>query len=121
MSPAVDPAIFLSAFLRMVRRLHGTVAAQTAWLEGLQQQALIGTATTTGEQLANLQDFSASGVSAEGSSTQWLREMSAAEIAALCEIALQRIESDAANGGAGSTPGSNTRGIDFSGQSCVMG
>jgi hypothetical protein len=72
-----DPTLLLSAFLRMVRRLHGTVALQVAWLGALQQQALIGSASGIADCLANLQDFSASGVAAESSSkpTMPLEEM----------------------------------------------
>lgn len=116
-----NPELLIAAFIRMVRKLFGTVAAQTEWLEALQQQALIGSATGVADVLANLQDFSAATVASEGSSTQWLREIPAHLIAQLCESALQRIAADEAAGGDGLAPSGNVRGIDFSRTPCVMG
>lgn len=95
-----NPQLLLAAFVRMTRGLYTTAAEQIAWLAALQQQALIGSATGVADVLANLQDYSATGVANEGASTQWLREYSAGTIAQLCEAALQLIEAD------GDTPGS---------------
>lgn len=86
--------------LRMVRSLFATTAQQKAWLLELGQRALIGNTTGIADVLSNLQDWGASGVSNEGSSTQWLRSIDNATIASLCEAAIQSIEDD------GDTPGS---------------
>lgn len=105
----------------MVRSLFSTVAAQKAWVLALGQRALIGTTTGIDDVLSNLQDWSASNVSNEGASTQWLREISAPAIASMCEAALRVIEADEAAGGVGKAPQGNVRGIDFSSMPCVMG
>lgn len=100
-----NPDLVLSFFLRMVRSLFDTVPKQKAWLLALGQNALIGDSTAVNDVVSNLQDWGASGVSNEGSSTQWLRSMETAAIAALCESALQRIEAD------GDTAGSAPNGV----------
>ena len=87
--------------LRMVRSLFSTTTQQNNWLLALGQQALIGSTTGIADVLSHLQDWGASGVSNEGSSTQWLRSIDNATIASLCEAAIQVIEAD------GDTPGSS--------------
>jgi hypothetical protein len=116
-----NPELLLAAFLRMVRRLFTSSTDQIAWLGALQQQALIGSDTGVAAVLTNLQDYTSTGVSADNSSTQWLRELTAVVIAQICEAALQRIEADVAAGGVGKAPSGNVRGVDFGSGPCVMG
>lgn len=116
-----DPQLLLSAFLRMVRRLFGTVAAQKAWIEELQQHALIGSAHTAKDALGELQGFLASSIGSDSTSTQWICSMPSAAVASMCEAALQTIEADDAAGGVGLSVSGDTRGFDFSGRHCVMG
>lgn len=117
----IDPQLLLSAFLRVVRRNFTTVTEQIDWLARLQQQALIGSSTGIESALATMQDHSSSAVTSDGTSTQWLREMSAPTIAALCEAALQRIEADDAAGGVGAAPSSSVQHSDFSRGLSILG
>ena len=96
-------------------------SAQAFLLQRFQQYALIGDATAIADMLGNLQGHTASGISSEGASTQWLLEIPAHIAAQMCEAALQRIAADDAAGGDGMAPGGNVRGIDFSCRPCVMG
>jgi hypothetical protein len=116
-----NPDLLLAAFLRMVRRLFTSPAEQIVWLAALQQQALIGSDTGVAAVLTNLQDYTSSSVSADNSSTQWLRELTAISIAQICEAALQRIEADIEAGGVGKAPSGDVRGVDFGSGPCVMG
>lgn len=116
-----DPQLLLSAFLRMVRRLFGTVAAQKAWVEELQQHALIGSASSAKDAVAELQGFLASSIGSEGSSTQWVCSMAPPAVASMCEAALKTIEADDAAGGVGLSVSGDSRGFDFSARPCVMG
>ena len=111
----------IKAFLRCVRGLFSASADQIKWLASLQQQALIGSDTGIANVLTNLQDYTSASVSAESSSTQWLRAMSALDVAQMCEAAIQTIEADVAAGGTGLAPGQNVRSVDFGSGPCVMG
>lgn len=121
MSLEADSQLLLAALLRLVRRLHGTFAAQKAWLEELQQHALIGGAKTAKEAVAELQGFISNTIGSDGTSTQWICSMDPSTVASLCEAALRTLEADEEAGGAGLSISGDSRGFDFSGRPCVMG
>jgi hypothetical protein len=119
MALQADPNLLFSAFLRIARKQ----AEPIDWLEELQQAALIGTSTAVANVIAKMQDPFAGSLSQEGNSAAFLREMSCATIASMCEAALQVLEAEAEAEDAGVT-GSNasdSRYSDFSGQECVLG
>lgn len=104
----------LSAFVRVVRGSFATVTLQKGFLESLQTRALIGTTTGVAEVLDNLQDYQTVNLSNAQRSTQFLRGMSPAAVAELCEAAIQRIEADEAAGGVGKADTSGAVHSDFS-------
>jgi hypothetical protein len=111
-----NPDLLLSSLLRVARRQGGTdAAASITWLEGIQNAA------RTGWQ-AN--DFYASSIGQEGSSTSWIREMSDAVLDNLCEAAIQKLEAEQAATDAGLTgtaPPGNLHYADFSGAPSTLG
>ena len=99
-----DPNILIAAFLRFARTQPDAIA----WAAAIQSAAL--TASVAG-------DLHVASLGNEGGSTAWMRELPANQLAQLCEIVLQRLESEAANTAAGLTgdaPPGNVRSADFS-------
>lgn len=67
-------------------------------------------------------DAFAQNITSEGGSTSWLREIPANQGAQLCEIALQRIEAEAAAEEADEgVPVGNSRGFDFGSAPSILG
>ena len=92
-----NPQLLLRAFLETARDLFPD---PKPWLKQLRNQALTGSETEIDKVLSNLQDWGASNISNEGSATQWMRALTALQIAELCQASLDIIAAD------GDTPGS---------------
>jgi hypothetical protein len=110
-----DPSLLTASFVRYSRTQGAALADHIAWLTTTQQAAL---AAVFGGDLhvANLAN--------EGSSTAWLREIPANQLAQLCEVAMQQLEAEAASIAAGLTgapPVGNLHFADFSGRPCTLG
>lgn len=120
--PAIrsNPALLLSAFLRIARRQ----AEPIPWVEALQQAALIGDSPAIGSIVKVMQGAFASQLGESGTSSMFIRELPPHQLAELCEAALQQLEAEAAaeeagEDGAGSA--SKVRGFDFSDSPCNLG
>lgn len=97
-----NPELLLRAFLETARDLF---ADPKPWLKQLRNHALTGSTVQISEVLSNLQDWGASSIANEGASTQWLRSLSALQIAELSQAALDMIAADGDE--AGSAPASH--------------
>lgn len=113
-----NPDLLLRAFIETARDLFED---PKPWLKSLRNQALTGNTVAIEGVLSNLQDWGATGVASESSSTQWLRELSAITIAQLAQAALDVIKSDDSAGGVDLGSQSDIRYSDFSGRPCVLG
>jgi hypothetical protein len=98
---AIDnPELFLRAFVQTARSLF---ANPLPWLAELRNQALVGNTLAVGEALTNLQDWGAQGISSQGASTQWLRNLSSSDIATYAQAAIDQITAETAGVPGGST------------------
>lgn len=116
--------MLLAAFIDECRDIGGSTAAALAFAKALRRAALIGTSTAVADVLAHIQDYSASGVSAEGASTQWLRSIDAPTLATFCQAATQKFQAEidaAAAGLTGALPPGNLHYADFSGARSILG
>lgn len=113
-----DPQLLLRAFIETARDLF---TDPKPWLKSLRNVALVGNVTEVQAVLSNLQDWGAAAVANEGSSTQWLRELSAITIAQLAQAALDVITADEAAGGTGNAAPGNLRFADFSTAPSTLG
>ncbi|MBL9115525.1 MAG: hypothetical protein JNJ83_11015 [Verrucomicrobiaceae bacterium] len=116
-----NPDLLLRAFVETARDLFPSPADPKPWLKQLRNAALTGSTTVIGDVLSNLQDWGASAVANAGSSTQWMRELSAVVVAQLAQAALDIIVADEDAGGVGLAAPGNVRFADFSTQPCVLG
>lgn len=111
-----NPDLLLASLLRVARREGGSdLARAIAWLEGVQNAARTG-------WRAN--DLHAASISAEGSTTSWIRELSDSVLDNLCEAAIQRLEAEqtaAAAGLSGTLPPGHIHHADFSGAPSILG
>lgn len=113
-----DPQLLLRAFIETARDLFPD---PKPWLKQLRNLALVGNVTAVDQVLSNLQDWGASSVAQEGSSTAWMRELSTLVIAQLAQAALDVITADEAAGGTGNAAPGNLRFADFSTAPCTLG
>lgn len=117
----VNPQLLLQAFAETAADLFPDLQPRKAWLKRLRNAALTGLDTEVTKVIANLQDWSTSGVSNESSSTQWLRELSALSIAELAQATLNALSADEAAGGTGNAAPGDVRFADFSTSPCILG
>ena len=119
-----NPELLLAAFVDECREIGGSTPGALTFARNLRRAALIGTSTAIGDVLAHAQDFTSGSVSAESSSTQWMREMSALALATLCQAAIQQFTTETeatAAGLTGKSPSSNTSYADFSQSPSILG
>jgi hypothetical protein len=119
-----NPDLLLAAFVDECREIGGSTPAALAFAKNLRRAALIGTSTAIADVLAHAQDYTSGSISAESSSTQWMREMTALALATLCQAAVERFQAEieaTAAGLTGNSPAGNISYADFSQSPSILG